>query len=102
MRILHIAAYLAAGALFANSLPHLVQGVSGHCFPTPFAHPTGIGPSSPTTNVLWACINLGLSYTLTTRIGRFNVAAWDCAASWFFGFVAAACLAASLFAPFWP
>jgi len=65
-------AYLAAffaGAFLTNAVPHLVQGLSGHPFPTPFAHPPGKGRSSPTVNVLWALFNLVIGYLLL-RAGR--------------------------------
>ena len=57
--------YLAsffAGLLFANALPHLVYGICGDRFPTPFAHPPGKGLSSPTVNVFWAFSNLAVAY----------------------------------------
>jgi len=51
-------ACLFAGAFLANAVPHFVHGISGDRFPTPFAHPRGIGLSSPTVNVVWAQFNL--------------------------------------------
>lgn len=59
----YIAAFFA-GAFLANALPHLVQGMSGNRFPTPFARPPGRGLSSPTLNVLWALLNLVIGYLL--------------------------------------
>ncbi len=47
-----------AGAFLVNCLPHLVHGVSGDRFPTPFASPPGRGLSSPPINVVWGLINL--------------------------------------------
>ena len=38
-------ACLFAGFFLANSVPHFVQGICGNFFPTPFAHPAGIGLS---------------------------------------------------------
>ena len=58
-----------AGALLANGVPHFVHGISGDRFPTPFAKPPGRGLSSPTVNVVWACINLVLGYVLI-RAGK--------------------------------
>lgn len=47
------------GALFlTNSVPHLVQGISGNPFPSPFASPPGRGNSSPMINVAWGAANL--------------------------------------------
>src|SRR5579863_1470010 len=58
-----------AGMFLANVVPHFVHGISGDRFPTPFAHPPGIGLSSPTVNVVWALSNLVVGYILF-RIGR--------------------------------
>ena len=51
-------------AFLANVVPHLVNGVSGNPFPTPFAKPPGKGLSSPTVNVLWALLNMIDGYVL--------------------------------------
>ena len=58
-----------AGMFLANVVPHFVHGISGDPFPTPFAHPPGKGLSSPTTNVVWALVNLIVGYVLL-RIGK--------------------------------
>lgn len=58
-----------AGMFLANAVPHFVHGVSGDRFPTPFAHPRGIGLSSPTVNVAWALFNLAAGYVLF-RVGK--------------------------------
>lgn len=58
-----------AGMFFANVVPHFVHGISGDRFPTPFAYPPGKGLSSPTVNVLWAILNLVVSYILF-RVGK--------------------------------
>ena len=47
-----------SGVFLSNFVPHLVNGVSGNKFPTPFAKPPGRGLSSPFLNVLWALFNL--------------------------------------------
>ncbi|HXF09126.1 MAG TPA: hypothetical protein VNK45_11530 [Candidatus Acidoferrales bacterium] len=46
-----------AGLFLANGIPHFIHGMSGRPFPTPFAHPPGVGDSSPVTNVLWGFAN---------------------------------------------
>jgi uncharacterized membrane protein len=64
--------YLAcffAGAFLANVVPHFFHGISGDCFPTPFAKPPGRGLSSPTVNVAWAWLNLVVGFLLL-RIGH--------------------------------
>jgi steroid delta-isomerase-like uncharacterized protein len=64
----YIASFLA-GMFLANVVPHFVHGISGDPFPTPFAHPPGKGLSSPTTNVVWALVNLIVGYVLF-RVGK--------------------------------
>lgn len=49
---------LLAGALLCNCVPHLVSGVQGARFPTPFARPPGVGESSPLLNFIWGASNL--------------------------------------------
>lgn len=51
---------LLAGVLLCNCIPHLVCGLQGESFPTPFAKPRGIGHSPPLVNALWGIGNLGL------------------------------------------
>lgn len=60
---LYIACFFA-GIFLTNVVPHFVHGISGNCFPTPFAHPPGKGLSSPLVNVLWALLNLVVGYIL--------------------------------------
>ncbi len=57
-------AVFGAGFFLTNVIPHLVNGISGNEFPTPFATPSGVGLSSPTINIVWALINLLIAYTL--------------------------------------
>ncbi len=64
MKWYHYVAAFFAGAFLANVVPHLIHGISGDPFPSPFATPPGKGPSSPTINVLWACLNLLIGYIL--------------------------------------
>jgi uncharacterized membrane protein len=58
-----------AGMFLTNVVPHLVHGISGDRFPTPFARPPGKGLSSPTVNVVWALFNLVVGYILF-RVGK--------------------------------
>jgi hypothetical protein len=56
------------GALLCNSIPHLVAGLQGEPFPSPFAKPPGEGDSSPLVNFVWGSFNLGLgSWLLLTH-----------------------------------
>jgi SAM-dependent methyltransferase len=58
----HYIAYFFGGAFLANTIPHLVNGISGSPFQSPFASPPGEGLSSATTNVLWGMFNLVVAY----------------------------------------
>lgn len=69
MKWYHYVAAFFAGAFLTNVIPHLVHGVSGDAFTSPFASPPGKGLSSPLVNVLWACINLLAGYILL-RVSR--------------------------------
>lgn len=64
MRWYHYLLAFLAGFFLTNTIPHLVQGISGNPFPTPFSDPPGKGLSSPLVNVLWACFNLLVGYVL--------------------------------------
>ncbi|MGB0064305.1 MAG: hypothetical protein WBP85_07645 [Terracidiphilus sp.] len=66
-------AYFFGGAFLANSLPHLINGVSGRSFQSPFAKPPGKGLSSPTVNVLWGFFNLAVAYLLAVCVGGFGI-----------------------------
>ena len=69
MKWYHYIAAFFAGAFLMNVVPHLIHGVSGDPFPSPFSDPPGKGLSSPTVNVLWASLNLLIGYLLF-RFGR--------------------------------
>jgi len=56
-----------AGALLCNSIPHLVAGLQGEPFPTPFARPRGVGNSSPQVNFLWGALNLAIGIFILSR-----------------------------------
>ena len=65
-------AYFFGGAFLVNVLPHLINGLSGRPFPTPFASPPGQGESPALVNVLWAALNLVIAYLLISRVGVFE------------------------------
>src|SRR3974390_3524374 len=73
MRWYHYLAYFFGGAFLANTLPHFMNGVSGHAFQSPFASPPGEGLSSARVNVLWGLFNLAVAYVLVCRVGRFDL-----------------------------
>ena len=65
-------AHFFGGAFLANAVPHLVNGISGRPFPSPFASPPGQGDSSPVINVAWSAVNAGIAYLLLFQAGRFT------------------------------
>jgi len=69
----HFVAYFFGGAFLANTIPHLVSGISGSAFQSPFASPPGRGLSSSIVNVLWGMFNLAVAYVLVVRVGRFEL-----------------------------
>ncbi len=66
-------AYFFGGAFLANTLPHLINGISGRPFQSPFAKPPGQGLSSSTVNVLWGVFNLVAAYLLVFCVGAFSL-----------------------------
>ena len=69
----HVLAYFFGGAFLMNSVPHLVAGISGSPFQSPFATPPGEGLSSSTVNALWGSFNLAVAYLLLVRTGHFDL-----------------------------
>ena len=65
--------YFFGGAFLANTLPHLINGISGSPFQSPFSKPPGQGLSSSTVNVLWGFFNLAVAYLLVCRVGTFSL-----------------------------
>ncbi|MDD5361954.1 MAG: hypothetical protein PHN88_07455 [Ignavibacteria bacterium] len=65
--------YFIGGIFLSNSIPHLVSGVMGKAFQTPFAKPSGKGQSSSMVNVLWGMFNLAVGYMLIFRVGFFDL-----------------------------
>lgn len=72
MAVLTLLPWFFAGALICNAIPHLVAGLMGQAFQTPFAKPPGRGLSTARTNVLWAFANLLVAWALLSQIGDFN------------------------------
>ena len=73
MRWYYYLAYFFGGAFLGNTIPHLVNGVSGNAFQSPFASPPGVGLSSSLVNVLWGLFNLAVAYLLVCRVGSFDL-----------------------------
>jgi hypothetical protein len=64
--------YFFGGAFTANATPHLVSGVTGRSFQSPFAKPPGKGLSSSTVNVVWGFFNAVVGYLLIAHVGAFD------------------------------
>jgi hypothetical protein len=62
-----------SGVFLTNAVPHLVSGLMGRPFQSPFAKPPGEGLSSSTVNVLWGFFNLVIGYLLVCRVGNFGL-----------------------------
>lgn len=73
MNWLHLVSYFFGGIFLANAVPHLVSGMMGRPFQTPFAKPPGQGFSSSTVNVLWGFFNAVAGYLLVVRVGHFDL-----------------------------
>ncbi len=93
-------AYFFGGAFFANALPHLMNGISGRSFQSPFAKPPGKGLSSPTVNVLWGFFNLAVAYWLIVQIGTFSIYNFGHVATVGAGILAMSLMCASVFGRF--
>lgn len=85
MHWLHFVSWFFGGALLANAVPHVVSGLLGRAFQSPFAKPHGVGLSSSTTNVCWGYLNLALAYALLVHFGHFDVHSIPCMATAFAG-----------------
>lgn len=83
-------AHFFGGAFLANSLPHLIAGISGHPLQSPFGSPPFRGLSSPVVNVAWALFNLAVAYLLLVRVAAFDLHSWADAGAGFTGFGAMA------------
>jgi hypothetical protein len=77
MEWIHYLAYFGGGMFLINAIPHLVNGVSGRPFQSPFATPSGEGLSSSTANVLWGAFNLAVGYMLVCHVGNFDLRSTD-------------------------
>ncbi len=69
----HELACFFGAAFLTNAVPHLVSGLMGRAFQSPFAKPSGVGLSSSTVNVLWGFANVTAAYVLLVRIGTFEL-----------------------------
>lgn len=65
--------YFFGGVLLANAIPHMVSGMMGRAFQSPFAKPPGQGLSSSTVNVMWGFFNAVVAYLLVFHVGTFDL-----------------------------
>lgn len=72
MHWLWLVSYFFAGVFMENAIPHVVSGVTGRAFQSPFAKPPGQGLSSSTVNVVWGFANLVIAYLLLAHVGSFE------------------------------
>jgi hypothetical protein len=72
MEWLPLISYFFGGLFLTNAVPHVVSGLLGQAFQTPFANPPGQGRSTSVVNVLWGAFNLIVSYLLLFRVGAFD------------------------------
>ena len=65
-------AHFMGGVFLANAVPHVVNGISGRPFPSPFASPPGQGESSPVVNVVWGAFNtvVAIPVSIASAISR--------------------------------
>jgi hypothetical protein len=75
MQWLDLVSWFFGGVFLTNALPHVVSGVRGEPFQSPFAKPSGRGLSSSLVNVLWGFFNLVIGYVLVCRVGHFDLRA---------------------------
>lgn len=92
-------AYFFGGAILANAVPHLVNGVSGRSFQSPFAKPPGKGLSSSTVNVAWGFTNLLLAWLLIFRVGIFDPHNVEHALAFGAGLLTMSIMSARIFGP---
>jgi hypothetical protein len=97
---LPLLAYFFGGAFLANAIPHLVSGMMGRPFQSPFAKPPGEGFSSSTVNVLWGFFNVAVGYVLVCRVGDFELKDMGDVAAFGAGAFLIALLSARLFGRF--
>ena len=73
MHWFHLLLWFVAGAALMNAMPHMVSGLMGRPFQTPFPDPPGDGRSSSAVNLLWGFGNLILAYLLVCHVGAFDL-----------------------------
>lgn len=101
MRWYHYISYFFGGVFLVNAIPHIVSGVMGYPFQTPFAHPSGEGLSSALVNVLWGASNFIVGYVLVCRVGTFGLRRTSHALSFGLGALTMAIMLAQTFGKYY-
>lgn len=101
MNLLHYLSLLGGGLFLMNAVPHVISGVLGRAFQSPFATPSGKGLSSSTINILWGFANLLLAWLLLIHLGRLDIAKWSDAIALFVGMFGVALFSAHHFGQFY-
>ena len=96
----HYIAYFFGAAFLSNCIPHLVAGMSGSPFQSPFASPPGEGLSSSIVNVAWGLFNLLVAYLLLIRVGTLDLKRWSHLGAFAAGFAAMSFMLAYAFGRF--
>ena len=73
MPLTHYIAWFFGAVFLTNAVPHLVAGVLGRAFQSPFAKPPGQGRSSSVVNVLWGFANLVVAWLLLVHVEGFEL-----------------------------
>jgi hypothetical protein len=97
---LNFISYFFGGVFLSNAIPHVVSGLTGHPFQSPFAKPPGQGLSSSTVNVVWGFFNLAVAYVLICRVGDFSLRSTAHAATLGLGFLLMGLMGARQFGRF--
>lgn len=100
MNWLHLVSYFFGGMFCVNAIPHLVSGLMGRPFQSPFAKPPGKGLSSSTVNVVWGLANVAISYLLIIQVGAFDIHAVNHVAAFGVGAVLISLMTARHFGEF--
>ena len=66
-------ALFLAGLLFANGIPHFINGISGKNFHNPTLHRFFPNVPSPLFNVIWGLLNFGLVIFFLTQAAVFTI-----------------------------
>jgi hypothetical protein len=100
MSWLHDLAYFFGGTFLANAAPHLVSGLMGRAFQSPFSRPPGEGLSSSTVNVVWGFANLVVGWLLLAKVGDFDIRSFEHVGAALLGVLAISLLLAARFGRF--